>query len=67
VSEWSILYRLSVKPAIAALGQVTGNQRVRDFADVVRPDCKYFEKWSLRMDLRIAARIVKKSFRADAW
>jgi exopolysaccharide biosynthesis polyprenyl glycosylphosphotransferase len=61
------LRRLSVKPGITGLWQVQGNQQVSDFEDVVRLDCEYIDKWSLRMDLRILVKTVKKILRADAW
>jgi exopolysaccharide biosynthesis polyprenyl glycosylphosphotransferase len=61
------LRRLSMKPGITGLWQVEGNDHVNDFEDVVRLDCEYIDKWSLRMDLRILVKTVKKILRADAW
>ncbi len=48
--------RLSVRPGITGLWQITGNGRVRDFEDVVRLDCDYIERWSIWLDLSILMR-----------
>jgi exopolysaccharide biosynthesis polyprenyl glycosylphosphotransferase len=61
------LRRLSMKPGITGLWQVEGNELVNDFEDVVRLDCEYIDKWSLRMDLQILVKTVKKILRANAW
>ncbi len=59
--------RLSVKPGITGLWQVSGNGRVHDFAEIVRLDCEYIDNWSLWLDCRIIARTVAKMIRADGW
>jgi exopolysaccharide biosynthesis polyprenyl glycosylphosphotransferase len=48
--------RLSVRPGMTGLWQITGNGRVRDFEDVVRLDCDYIERWSIWLDLSILMR-----------
>lgn len=48
--------RLSVRPGITGLWQITGNGRVRDFEEVVRLDCDYIERWSIWLDLSILMR-----------
>jgi lipopolysaccharide/colanic/teichoic acid biosynthesis glycosyltransferase len=58
---------ISMKPGIIGLWQVEGKDHVNDLEDVVRLDCEYVDKWSLRMQLQIIVNTVKKILRADAW
>ena len=48
--------RLSVKPGITGLWQVSGRSQVVDFEDVVRLDLEYIDNWSLWLDCRILLR-----------
>jgi lipopolysaccharide/colanic/teichoic acid biosynthesis glycosyltransferase len=48
--------RLSVRPGITGLWQVTGNGSITDFEDVVRLDCEYIDRWSIWLDLQILLR-----------
>jgi exopolysaccharide biosynthesis polyprenyl glycosylphosphotransferase len=50
--------RLSVKPGITCLWQVSGRNEVRDFRDWVRLDLEYIDNWSLWLDLKILFRTV---------
>ena len=45
--------RLSVKPGLTCLWQVSGRNNVCDFKDWVRLDLEYIDNWSLWLDLRI--------------
>ncbi len=45
--------RLSVKPGLTCLWQVSGRNEVRDFRDWVRLDLEYIDHWSLWLDLKI--------------
>jgi exopolysaccharide biosynthesis polyprenyl glycosylphosphotransferase len=45
--------RLSVKPGITCLWQISGRNNVTDFRDWVRLDLEYIDNWSLWLDLRI--------------
>lgn len=45
--------RLSMKPGITGLWQVSGRSTITDFEDVVKLDVQYIENWSFGMDLRI--------------
>src|SRR5208283_2717755 len=45
--------RLSMRPGITGMWQVTGNHAVRDFEEVVKLDCEYIDGWSLALDLKL--------------
>ena len=45
--------RLSMKPGITGLWQVSGRSTITDFEDVVKLDVQYIENWSFGLDLRI--------------
>jgi len=50
--------RLSVKPGLTCLWQVSGRNAVRDFRDWVRLDLDYIDRWSLGLDLKILLRTI---------
>ena len=50
--------RLSVKPGLTCLWQVSGRNDVRDFTDWVRLDLEYIDNWSLWLDLKILCRTI---------
>lgn len=50
--------RLSVKPGLTCLWQVTGRNEVKDFQDWVRLDLEYIDNWSLWLDLGILLRTI---------
>jgi exopolysaccharide biosynthesis polyprenyl glycosylphosphotransferase len=45
--------RLSVKPGLTCLWQVSGRNKVKDFKDWVRLDLEYIDNWSLWLDVKI--------------
>jgi exopolysaccharide biosynthesis polyprenyl glycosylphosphotransferase len=49
--------RLSMKPGITCLWQVSGRNRI-DFEEWMRLDLKYIDTWSLWLDLKILARTI---------
>lgn len=53
MSENAHRRRLSVKPGITCLWQVSGRNEVTDFKDWVRMDLEYIDRWSLWLDLEI--------------
>ncbi|MBR1496850.1 MAG: sugar transferase [Oscillospiraceae bacterium] len=50
--------RMSTRPGITGLWQVSGRSSIRDFDEVVRLDREYIENWSLWLDLKILLRTV---------
>jgi exopolysaccharide biosynthesis polyprenyl glycosylphosphotransferase len=50
--------RLSVKPGITCLWQVSGRNDVNDFRDWVRLDLEYIDNWSLWLDMKILFRTI---------
>lgn len=45
--------RLSVKPGITGLWQISGRNQISDFDEWVRLDLEYIDKWSLWLDFKI--------------
>ncbi len=45
--------RLSVKPGLTCLWQISGRNKITDFKDWVRLDLQYIDKWSIWLDLQI--------------
>ncbi len=54
--------RLSIKPGITGLWQVSGRSNITDFEEVVELDKKYIREWSLGLDLRILLQTIKVVF-----
>jgi len=50
--------RLSVRPGITCLWQVSGRNDVKDFSNWVRLDLEYIDHWSLWLDVKILLRTV---------
>ena len=50
--------RMSTKPGITGLWQVSGRSKIRDFDTVVRLDREYIENWSLKQDFHILFKTV---------
>ena len=50
--------RLSVKPGLTCLWQISGRKNVKDFKAWVRLDLEYIDNWSLWLDLKILMRTV---------
>ena len=50
--------RLSMKPGLTCLWQVSGRNEVTDFNDWVRLDLQYIDNWSLWLDLKILLKTI---------
>jgi exopolysaccharide biosynthesis polyprenyl glycosylphosphotransferase len=47
------LRRISAKPGITGLWQISGRNQIKDFEKVVELDCRYLDTWRFRNDLYI--------------
>src|SRR5262249_35473278 len=56
------LRRLSVKPGLPYLWQISGRNQVRDFRDWVRLDLEYIDRRSLGLDFEILLRTIPAVF-----
>jgi exopolysaccharide biosynthesis polyprenyl glycosylphosphotransferase len=56
--------RLSVKPGITCLWQISGRNQIKDFKDWVRLDLEYIDNWSLWLDFKILLRTIPAVFAA---
>lgn len=45
--------RISIKPGITGLWQVSGRSEITDFEEIVRLDCFYIDHWSITDDIKI--------------
>lgn len=50
--------RLSMKPGITGLWQISGRSDITDFEEVVKLDAKYIEEWSFGLDIKILLKTV---------
>jgi exopolysaccharide biosynthesis polyprenyl glycosylphosphotransferase len=54
--------RLSVKPGLTCLWQVSGRNKISDFKEWVRLDLEYIDNWSIWLDLLILLRTIPVVF-----
>jgi lipopolysaccharide/colanic/teichoic acid biosynthesis glycosyltransferase len=52
------LKRISAKPGITGLWQVSGRNKISDFEKVVELDCQYLDNWRFLSDLKILAKTI---------
>lgn len=50
--------RLSLRPGITGLWQVSGRSDIQDFEEVVKLDCEYIDNWSVLLDMEILFKTV---------
>jgi exopolysaccharide biosynthesis polyprenyl glycosylphosphotransferase len=50
--------RLSLKPGLTGLWQVSGRSDITDFEEIVKLDVKYINEWSLALDLKIIVKTI---------
>lgn len=55
--------RLSMKPGLTGLWQVSGRSNIEDFEEVVRLDCEYIDNWSIQLDLQIILKTIVVVFK----
>ncbi|MDO5131880.1 MAG: sugar transferase [Eubacteriales bacterium] len=57
--------RMSIKPGITGLWQISGRSEITDFEEVVRLDREYIQSWSPELDLQIILKTVSVVLRGD--
>lgn len=50
--------RMSVKPGITGMWQVSGRSEITDFEEVVKLDTQYINEWSIGLDIKILLKTV---------
>lgn len=50
--------RLSLKPGLTGLWQVSGRSDIQDFEEVVRLDLEYIDNWSFGLDVRLIVKTI---------
>ena len=55
--------RLSMKPGLTGMWQVSGRSNIEDFEDVVRMDLDYIDNWSLQLDAKIILKTIVVIFK----
>lgn len=70
VDEWNKYdlhhrVRMSVKPGITGLWQISGRSKITDFEEVVRLDREYIQNWSPMLDVKILCKTVVVVFRHE--
>lgn len=55
--------RISAKPGITGLWQISGRNEVTDFEEVVKLDCQYMDHWRFRDDIKILWKTVLVVFK----
>jgi len=57
--------RISIKPGITGIWQISGRNNVIDFDTIVEMDVQYIEKWSIFLDCLIMLKTLKVLLRSD--
>lgn len=50
--------RMSIKPGITGVWQVSGRNSIANFDDIVRMDCEYIDTWSISRDIKILLKTI---------
>lgn len=58
VDEWELYEphhraRMSFRPGLTGMWQVSGRSNITDFEEVVKLDTQYISEWSLKLDVKI--------------
>lgn len=55
--------RISIKPGITGMWQISGRSNITDFNEVVELDLKYIDNWSILIDVEIILKTVGVLFK----
>jgi exopolysaccharide biosynthesis polyprenyl glycosylphosphotransferase len=58
--------RISVRPGITGLWQVSGRNKISNFDDIVKLDLTYIDSWSIWLDCKIILKTIFVIFQRDA-
>lgn len=50
--------RISIKPGVTGLWQISGRNKITDFNEVVKLDLRYIDRWRFSNDLKILWRTI---------
>ncbi len=50
--------RISIKPGMTGMWQVSGRSSITDFDDIVKLDCEYIDNWSIAKDIKILLKTI---------
>ena len=54
--------RLSFRPGLTGMWQVSGRSDITDFEEIVRLDVEYIDNWSFMLDIKILLKTVLQVF-----
>lgn len=57
--------RLSFRPGLTGMWQVSGRSDITDFEEIVRLDVEYIEEWSIGLDIKILLKTVLEVFKGS--
>ena len=57
--------RLSFKPGITGLWQISGRSNIKNFEDVVKLDVAYIDEWTIWKDIEILIKTIKVVFKKE--
>jgi exopolysaccharide biosynthesis polyprenyl glycosylphosphotransferase len=58
--------RMSIRPGMTGLWQVSGRNRIQNFNEIVKLDLKYIDSWSIWLDIQILFKTFFVIFQRDA-
>lgn len=58
--------RISIRPGITGLWQVSGRNKITNFDEIVKLDLKYIDTWSIWLDIKIIIKTVLVLFQRDS-
>jgi lipopolysaccharide/colanic/teichoic acid biosynthesis glycosyltransferase len=60
--------RISIRPGITGLWQVSGRSKISSFDEIVKLDLSYIDNWSIWLDIKIILKTIAVLFkRGDAY
>lgn len=70
VDEWELYEphhraRMSFRPGLTGMWQVSGRSNITDFEEVVKLDTQYISEWSLRLDVKILVGLLDLIMKMD--